>query len=152
MSVTFDPYVRFAKMRYRWNPWVRPNPMDHMTSFSAILDFPPFWIFSKVKLNFQLSQILPDFHENVHTWSSDHSSQRLLRAVSKFQSVRLSQWSEYGGEAAKQEVRSYLRSGLTFQVQIWYIDLLPHSKGTQQIWWPLTSGGRYNMWKWLIGH
>ena len=71
MHVTFDPLIRFSKVRYHWNPWTCPSSTHPMTSFSAMMDFPPFWISSKTLESLLLSQILSDRHQTLHGASSD---------------------------------------------------------------------------------
>ena len=58
--------------------------------------------------------------------------------------VRSKQRIEIRGEAAKQEVGSYLSNPCTHQSQTWYMDSWPHQDEAQEIWWPLTSRGRCN--------
>ena len=68
MHVTFDPLIRFSKVRYHWNPWTCPSSTHPMMSFSAMMDFPPFWISSKTLESLLLSQILSDRHQ---TWRGE---------------------------------------------------------------------------------
>ena len=38
--ITFEPYVRFSKMRYRWNRWIKTSSTHYSLSKRVIIDFP----------------------------------------------------------------------------------------------------------------
>ena len=73
MHVTFDPSLRFSKIRYRWNPWTKPSSTHPMTSFCAMMVFPPFWISSKTFKRLYRSQHLSDQHQTSHGVSPDYA-------------------------------------------------------------------------------
>lgn len=51
MYATFGPCGQFSNNWYHWNPCTKPIWAHPMTQISAILEFWPFWILSKVKVN-----------------------------------------------------------------------------------------------------
>ena len=104
----------------------------------------PYWIMSKVKLNFQRSQILTDSHENRHRVYSDQYAQKSLDGFFNFDFVCELQPIEISGEGADFDVSPYLRNALAKQNQIvWHASRLC-PKCRKQIWCHYVSRGRYN--------
>ena len=104
----------------------------------------PYWIMSKVKLNFQRSQILTDSHENRHRVYSDQYAQKLFDGFFNFNFVCMLQPIEINGEGGDFDVSSYLKNTLAKQNQIaWHASRLC-PKCRKQIWCHFVSRGRYN--------
>lgn len=47
MNLTFELYAQFSKMSYNWIPWLKQSSVHHITSISAIFEFPSCQIFFK---------------------------------------------------------------------------------------------------------
>ena len=43
MFITFNPFIQYSQTRYHWISWAKPSSTHLMSSFLAMMDFPPSW-------------------------------------------------------------------------------------------------------------